>query len=89
MRDLWAHSDNGTVLSYALFTFPPPPFCAMGGKSTLLCDSPLCRDGIVVIKFTKSRKMPRHRLIFYGVRSASLSASISGEDAVMVTLTPV
>ena len=27
----------------------------------MLCDSPLCRDGIVVIKFTKSRKLSRHR----------------------------
>ena len=26
----------------------------------MLYDSPLCRDGIVVIKFTKSRKLPRH-----------------------------
>ena len=31
----------------------------------MLCDSPLCRDGIVVISFTKSRKTPRH---FYVLR---------------------
>ena len=37
----------------------------MGKKSTLLCDSPLCRGGIVVIKFTKPRKLPRHCLVFY------------------------
>ena len=29
---------------YVLF-YLSAPFCAMGGKSTLLCDSPLCRDG--------------------------------------------
>ena len=33
-----------------------------GIMSTLLCDSPPspCRDGMAVIKFTKSRKLPRH-----------------------------
>ena len=36
------------------------PFVQWGKKPTLLYDSPLCRDGIVVIKFTKSRKLPRH-----------------------------
>ena len=36
------------------------PYHALGKKSTLLCDSPLCRDGVVAVKFTKSRKMPRH-----------------------------
>ena len=35
---------------------PPPLFEQWGKNSTLLCDSPLCRDGIVVIKSTKSRK---------------------------------
>ena len=69
---------------YRLHTFPPHeqvrpllhrPFLCNGEKSTLLCDSPLCRDGIVVIKFTKSRKLPRHRfyigcfLDFVGVRT--------------------
>ena len=36
--------------------------------------SPLCRDGIpvVVIKFTKSRKLPRRFFIFYGVRVGTL-----------------
>ena len=38
----------------------------------MLCDSPLCRDGIVVIKFTKSRKLPRHcfniKNIYFQVR---------------------
>ena len=27
----------------------------------LIATVPLCRDGIVVVKFTKSRKLPRHR----------------------------
>ena len=31
----------------------------------MLCDSLLCRDGIVVIKFTKSRKMLRHVFLIY------------------------
>ena len=32
----------------------------------MLCDSPLCRGGgIVVIKFTKSRKVPRHRFYIW------------------------
>ena len=35
---------------------PPRPLPRNGGKSTLLCDSPLCRDGVAVIKLTKSRK---------------------------------
>ena len=48
---------------FALF-YPSGPCRAMGQKSTLLCDSPLCRDGIAVIKFTKLRKMPRHCFTF-------------------------
>ena len=48
---------------YALFTFLPL-FAQWGKKSTLLCDSPLCRDGIVVIKFTQPRKLPRHCFYF-------------------------
>ena len=38
-----------------------PLFVQWGKKSTLCAWSPLCRDGIVVIKFTKSRKLPCHR----------------------------
>ena len=42
------------------------PFLVQWGeKSTLLCDSPLCRGGIVVIKFTKSRKLPRIVFIYF------------------------
>ena len=44
--------------AYALF-YPSAPFCAMGKKSTLLYDSPLCRHGIVAVKFTKPRQIPR------------------------------
>merc|ERR1712086_234984 len=41
------------------FTFPPL-FVQWGKKSTLCALSPLCRDMLVVIKFTNSRKLLRH-----------------------------
>ena len=40
----------------------------------MLCDSPLCRDGIVVIKFTTSRKLPRHRVVLCCTRYDKLLA---------------
>ena len=64
---------NTTFAEYAPFTFPPL-FCAMGKKSILCAWSPLCRDGIVVIKFTKSRKLPRH--LFYILRLQALPTTI-------------
>ena len=43
--------------------------------------SPLCRDGIAVIKFTKSRKMPRHCLMFDGFRPNEYrSGTCAGAD---------
>ena len=54
---------NATVVEanrYAPFACPPL-FCAMGKTSTLCAWLPVCRDGIAVIKFTKSRQLPRHR----------------------------
>ena len=45
--------------SKALF-YLSAPFCAMGQKVDFLC-----LIGIVVIKFTKSRKLPRHPFKFY------------------------
>ena len=46
-----------------------PLFGQCGKKSTLLCDSPLCRDGIVVIKFAKSRKLPAPWFLWFYVRA--------------------
>ena len=34
----------------------------------MLCDSPRCQGGIVVIKFTKSRNLRRHFFTFYGIQ---------------------
>ena len=37
------------------------PLLCNGVNPSILCVwSPLCRDGIAVVKFTQSRKMPRH-----------------------------
>jgi len=43
----------------------------MGGKIDFVClvATMLSRDGIVVIKFTKSRKMPRHFFLMNCFRS--------------------
>ena len=46
----------------ATHVFLPAPYCATGGNidSVYLIATMLSRDGIVVVKFTKSRTMPRH-----------------------------
>ena len=60
------------VLSYtAPGVFPSAlHHCAMGKWPTLCTCSPLCRDGIVVTKFTKSRKLPCHFFTFFGFRGS-------------------
>ena len=45
--------EDPTKLGYAPLTFPPRNH-TMGQTSALCAWSPLCRGGIVVIKFTKS-----------------------------------
>ena len=49
-----AHEHAIAVALYRTPPLHPRPLSRNAVKSTLLCDSPLCRDGIVVIKFTKA-----------------------------------
>ena len=58
--------------------YPPAPFCATGQKSTLLCDGrvPLCRGGVVVVKFNKATKTAALIfLVFYRFRATTTTST--------------